>query len=238
LLGTAEASKGSALKVFELRNQGRTFDRFVFGDRSPTKLQELRKAVSERFPDRASVPEIEFHAELADTLISKECTRMGSADRAVMFLDPFGMQVSWSSIQQIAASGKIDLWYLAPTGIAINRLMKLRGNIPEPWRRRLDEALGGSGWLEALYDKGPQDLLGHRQVQRESGYEPLITYFEAQWTKLFGGGALPHGLRLRRGNQLPYLLCFACSNPSGAARKPALAIAKHLIETARHGELL
>ena len=162
---------------------------------------------------------------------------MRASDRAVMFLDPFGMQVSWSSIELIAASQKIDLWYLAPTGMAYNRLMQWKGEIPELRRKRLDESLGGRGWESAMYESG-RDLLGNNELHRVQGHEGVIAYFEGQWRKLFGAGALPHGLRLHRGGHLPYLLCFACSNSNVRARKPALAIAKHLVDKARHGNLL
>lgn len=237
LIGATEVRKGSPLRVFELRYQGRAFDRFVFGDRSAAKLHDLESAIRSRFPEGTSRPQIDFRPVDADTLISEECDRMGGQDRAVMFLDPFGMQVSWSSIERIAASHKIDLWYLAPTGMAYNRLMKRSGNIPEQWRRRLDEALGGRGWESAIY-QSTRDLLGHDELRRVEGHEGVIAYFERQWRTLFGDGAMPHGVRLHRGGHLPYLLCFACSNPSARARKPALAIAQHLADRARHGDLL
>jgi three-Cys-motif partner protein len=236
-LGAAEARKGSALRVFDLRYQGRAFDRFVFGDLSRPKLRDLELAIMSRFPDAPLRPSIEFHAMNADQLIAAECDRMGTWDRAVMFLDPFGMQVSWSSIERVAASGKIDLWYLAPTGAAYARLMQLNGRIPQERSRRLDEALGGRGWDDTIYQSAP-DLLGGEQRQRERGHEGVIAFFEGQWRKLFDAGALPHGIRLHRGGQLPYLLCFACSNPRPSAQRPAIAIANHLAEKALHGDLL
>ncbi len=237
LLGATEVRKGSALRVFDLRYQGRAFDRFVFGDLSAAKLRDLEAAIDARLPAPVSRPQVVYRPMNADRLITEECGRMGNLDRAVMFLDPFGMQVSWSSIERIAASHKIDLWYLAPTGMAYNRLMQWKGDIPEQRSRRLDEALGGRGWESAIYQSG-RDLLGHDELRRVEGHEGVIAYFERQWRTLFGDGAMPHGVRLHRGGHLPYLLCFACSNPSARARKPALAIAQHLANRARHGDLL
>jgi three-Cys-motif partner protein len=221
----------------DLRYQGRAFDRFVFGDLTAAKLRDLEATIDAQLPAPLSRPHVVYRPMNADRLIAEECDRMGDLERAVMFLDPFGMQVSWSSIERIAASHKIDLWYLAPTGMAYNRLMKRSGNIPEQWRRRLDEALGGRGWESAIY-QSTRDLLGHDKLHRVEGYESVISYFESQWRNLFGDGEMPHGVRLHRGGHLPYLLCFACSNPSVRARKPALAIAKHLADRARHGDLL
>lgn len=236
LLPAAEASKGSALRVFDLAYRGRRFDRFVFGDRKPAALRALQAAVAERFPDPGMRPPAEFHAVDADALIAAECDRLRTSDRAVMFLDPFGMQVSWSSIERIARTGRIDLWYLAPTGIAMTRLMQRRAEITDVRRRRLDEALGGAGWEAAIYSRF-QDLLGHERKERERGHDAVIAYFESRWRKLFGDGALSPGLRLKHRSNVPYLLCFACSNPNPKARGPALRIAEHLTERASDGQL-
>jgi three-Cys-motif partner protein len=42
--------------------------------------------------------------------------------RALVLLDPFGMQLDWISIERLAHT-KIDLWILIPTGVIVNRLL-------------------------------------------------------------------------------------------------------------------
>ena len=60
--------------------------------------------------------------------------------RAVLFLDPFGMQVTWDTIKAIAGTEAIDLWYLFPLGVGVNRLLKKEiTQIPESWAIKLDE---------------------------------------------------------------------------------------------------
>ena len=39
------------------------------------------------------------------------------------FIDPYGMDLKWSSIEVLKGLG-IDLWILVPTGIGVNRLLK------------------------------------------------------------------------------------------------------------------
>ncbi|GAI54351.1 unnamed protein product, partial [marine sediment metagenome] len=52
-------------------------------------------------------------------------------NRAVLFLDPYGMQVNWETIKAIANTEAIDLWYLFPFGIGVNRLLqKDAGKMP------------------------------------------------------------------------------------------------------------
>ena len=36
------------------------------------------------------------------------------SERAVLFLDPFGMHVEWSTLEAIAKTGAVDVWYLFP----------------------------------------------------------------------------------------------------------------------------
>jgi three-Cys-motif partner protein len=47
---------------------------------------------------------------------------------ALTLLDPFGMQVEWSSIEKLAGT-KTDLWVLIPSGIGINRLLDTEGKL-------------------------------------------------------------------------------------------------------------
>jgi three-Cys-motif partner protein len=164
---------------------------------------------------------------------------MKGPDRAVMFLDPFGMQVSWNSIERIGSSHQIDLWYLAPIGGAYGRLMQLDGRIPAERRKLLDQALGGSGWYEALYSSVAPDMLGHAPpAVRDRGWEAIAEYFMSRWRDVFGPGALDVTLPLGHPGRLPFLLCFACSNRNPRAYRPALNIARHLIEGARGGRLV
>jgi three-Cys-motif partner protein len=235
-LPRAEATKGSALMVFELRYEGRRFDRFVFGDRDEAALKRLRADVEAAYPDLARRPDVAYRPMDANELIAAECDSFRDTDRAVMFLDPYGMQVDWRSIERIAASRVIDLWYLAPTGIAFNRLLSPAGRVRNQWIAPLERSLGPN-WDAEFYES-TRDLLGEQGRRREQGYEAVIRSFERKWRALFGEGAPSSGgLRLKAGNSLPYLLCFACTNPSPKARGPALRIAEALMKKARHGEL-
>ncbi len=50
----------------------------------------------------------------ANVLVRRECAWLGGhrSRRAVMFLDPYGMQVEWSTLQAVASCSKVDLWLL------------------------------------------------------------------------------------------------------------------------------
>jgi three-Cys-motif partner protein len=57
-------------------------------------------------------------------------------ERAVVFLDPYGMQVEWSTIEALAPTKGIDLWNLLPLGMGVARLLTYNGNNDEAWKRR------------------------------------------------------------------------------------------------------
>jgi three-Cys-motif partner protein len=72
-------------------------------------------------------------------------------ERAVVFLDPYGMQVEWSTIERLAETKGVDLWYLFPLGVGVARLLTHRGDMSEAWQMRLDLLFGTSKWRERFY---------------------------------------------------------------------------------------
>ena len=61
---------------------------------------------------------------------------IGEKNRAVVFLDPYGAQVDWSTIRDIGETKTIDLWVLFPLGQAVNR-MSTRHEPNPAWTKRL-----------------------------------------------------------------------------------------------------
>jgi len=47
---------------------------------------------------------------------------------ALIFLDPFGMQVDWASIAKLKGTHS-DVWILLPTGVIVNRLLDRKGEL-------------------------------------------------------------------------------------------------------------
>jgi three-Cys-motif partner protein len=84
------------------------FDRLVFMDTKPTYCAALRD-LADRHQDRDIVV-VEGDANRA---IQSEMAWDGwKRTRAVMFLDPYGMDVEWATLEAIAATEAIDVWFL------------------------------------------------------------------------------------------------------------------------------
>lgn len=194
------------------------FQRYVFIEKDVRRFAELQRLPRE-FPhlaDRISVVNEEGNAYL-----QRYCQEMGASSgrRAVVFLDPYGMQVGWDTITAIAATRKIDLWYLFPLGVGVNRLLRLDGQLSEQWRRRLTYVLGTDEWETRFYQTGiTQTLFGPEETTLKCGDFSAITEFLKERLAEIFAAVAPNPLALCNSRNNPlYLLCFAAGNPRGAA---------------------
>lgn len=147
-----------------------------------------------------------------------------------MFLDPFGMQVSWKTLTEIAQTKAIDLWYLFPLGIGVNRLLKKEiESIPLTWVKKLDDIFGTHEWKDLFYKRTQQkNLFGTPDsCEKETDFDRMSDFFLQRLRTIFAGVAdNPLVLKNSRNNPL-YLLCFAAGNSKGA--KTAVKIAEHIL---------
>jgi len=206
------------------------FERYIFIERHPERCSRLEVLRSD-FPHLAK--DIEIRNGDANVEIRTLCSENWTSRRAVLFLDPYGMQVEWATIEAVARTRAIDLWVLFPLGIGANRLLTKSGDIPGPWRRRLDLLLGTEDWYDEFYrTESRPTLFGDDQDRLvKTKVETIGRYFIRRLETVFAGVAPePAILRNSRNNPL-YLLCFAVGNPRG--KDIALKIANHLLREVR-----
>lgn len=72
------------------------FDSYIFIERDPARCAALER-LKEEFPDRAEA--IHVRQGDANEEIQELCEKDWSSHRAVLFLDPYGMQVDWKTIE-------------------------------------------------------------------------------------------------------------------------------------------
>ena len=126
---------GSARIALQVRPR---FTKYIFIERDIDRIVELQKLKSEfkELRDDIVVIQADANSYLQDLCLN----RRWSKNRAVLFLDPFGMQVTWDTIAAIAATKAIDLWLLFPIG-AVNRLLPRNAQISAAWRKTLDRVV-------------------------------------------------------------------------------------------------
>ena len=199
------------------------FSEYIFIEKSAAKAKELEK-LREEFPAlRERIKPVAGDAN--DQIQHICCTWNWRKRRAVLFLDPFGMQVSWRTIECIARTEAIDMFLLFPAGIGVNRMLPGHGNIPDSWCRRLDDILGvpESEWRPEFFKTEP-DLFGGTQLEKTATITSIGAYFVKRLKTVFDHVA-PKPLELKNdsGTTL-YLLCFAAKNAN------AVKIANHVLK--------
>jgi three-Cys-motif partner protein len=205
------------------------FDHYLFIEKSHLRLEALKKDLEREYPDRLGL--CSFRHGDANNVLKAWChERNWKKERAVVFLDPYGMQVEWSTIEVIAATKAIDLWYLFPLGIGVSRLLTYRGNIEESWQARLDSVLGTGQWREEFYQSNTTlDLFGETRenIQRTATPASIEAFIHKRLASCFE--AVAKGLVLRNTRSSPlYLLCFAAANKRGAPT--AVKIAQDILD--------
>ncbi|MBD2126900.1 three-Cys-motif partner protein TcmP [Microcoleus sp. ZQ-A2] len=203
------------------------FTKYIFIEKDESKIAELNKLKAE-FTNLAN--DITIIQSDANIYINELCAKNWKTNRAVLFLDPFGMQVPWSTIASIARTEAIDLWYLFPIGIAVNRLLKKDGNIKHSIRRRLDEVFGTPEWYETFYSiRTERDLFGNYSfTEKTADFQLIAKYFVERLKTVFEGVAENPLLLVNSQNSPLYLLCFASANKKGAPT--AIKIAQHILK--------
>ena len=203
------------------------FHGYLFIDKSRSRLAELQKMIKNDHP--ALLSRCDLRQGDANELLTRWCReRDWAKERAVIFLDPYGMQVEWNTILALANTKAVDLWYLFPLGVGVARLLKHDGKLDESWEKSLDSVLGTTSWRERFYDTTVSEgLFGPLEtVERDAPVEKIQTFIHDRLKGCFSGVA--PGLILRNSKSSPlYSLCFASANERGA--KTAIKIAKEIL---------
>lgn len=110
--------KGAAERVLNIAQDG--FDFYYFIDKDIVSSSQLQEKLTPYQKNKR----LEFRHSDANTEVSKlaDAMRKNSKLKALVLLDPFGMQVDWSSIEKLKGTST-DLWILIPTGVIVNRLL-------------------------------------------------------------------------------------------------------------------
>jgi len=160
--------------------------------------------------------------------------------RAVVFLDPYGMEVSWDTVKSIAETQAIDLWYFFPLMGLYRQAAREILAIDDIKRARLNNILGTSDWEEAWYNKdqvAPDLFQEPSSAIRTADVDKIERYVKGRLKTIFKGSVLdPLRIRNERGAPLASLF-FAVSNPNARAVKVATDIAGHILASGKSSQV-
>ncbi len=216
---------GSTINALEVKPP---FDEYVFIEKNEKRISELNNLKSD-YPNLAD--KIFPISADANEYLQNFCQGDWRFKRAIVFLDPYGMQVKWNTIEAIAKTQAIDLWILFPLGVAVNRLLRKDGKISEPVKQRLDEMFGTQDWFEAFFKEKERSLFDiQKGFEKTANLDSIADYFNKRLESVFSGVA-KNPLKLHNSKNSPlYLLCFAIGNPNPKAKGLALKLANHILQ--------
>ena len=211
---------GSARVALEVEPQ---FDKYIFIEKDKNRFSELQK-LNDDFPHLSD--RIEIVQADGNTHVQKLCSYdwLGTRRRAVLFLDPYGMEVKWQTIEAIANTKAIDLWLLFPLGVAVNRLLRKDSQIGDSIRKTLNEFFGTADWFDEFYNEEDASLFENSsKLSKVADWDAIENYFIERLDSIFVKVA-DNPLRLYNSHNNPlYLLCFAAGNPKGASTAVRIA---------------
>lgn len=215
---------------------GDRFDHYIFVEEKKRNVAKLEKLVGE-YP--AIAERIRVICGDANVELRKFCgSGVRRGWRAVVFLDPYGNDVEWNSIVAMAKTEAIDLWYLFPAGLGVDRQIGKGGTVHFTHEASLNRLFGTTEWkTEFLEDIEERDLFNNSRSRTLKTATPdsITRYMIKRLKEVFRGGVLDDWYKLGSRGIHMYSLLFACANPRGNAANLALTLAAGVLRSERRG---
>ena len=195
-----EYIRGSPRVALDIPNR---FSRYVFIERDAGRAAELEQLCAEysqacRIEVRRGSAQEEIEA-----LLQGDLGQTGHL--AVVFLDPFGMQISWETIKQLAATKRVEVIVNFALGMSIQRVLTRSAEQQPGWREALDRFFGSPNWYDRVYEEHT-DLLGTTTQKRPDAGKRLLEWYRARLKDAFGHVSPAKLIRNTRGGHLYYLI--------------------------------
>lgn len=176
----------------------------------------------------------------ANDLIAEVCDKIDWRNsRGVLFIDPFGNSLDWTTLEHVAQNTKLDVWYLFPLSGLFRQAPIAHNRLTEDKRASITRLLGTGEWEEYFYKVSPkssQPMLGETQdffpneeeiMIRAATVDGILNYVSQRLRTIFPFVTEPRVLR-GPSNAPLYALYLALSNDSKPARALATRLTDHL----------
>ena len=189
-----------------------SFRSYIFIEKESWRIKKLEK-LKEEF----SNIDIKIKEGDCNKIIVEEITpliRYRNFNRGIIFLDPFGMDIDWSTIESIAKTQALEIFMNFPV-MAINRsiLINNPNKLIKDKIERMNKLWGSPNWMGDIYKETP-DLFGPRIEKVKQTGKSLGTLFKKRLEEVFPHVTFP--LVMRNSINAPlYCLIIASHNPTG-----------------------
>lgn len=231
----ASEHAGSSMRALAVQPP---FDRLYFIDTKSSNLDALGKqiATNEDYKRRAQLLPGDANVHVKSICVE---LRSQPLTRGVIFLDPFGTQVEWSTLRAIADTRKLDVWYLFPlAGVYRNTPLEIDG-LSADKKRAVSRALGTDEWMDRFYSLPSATTLSLFEDEpttppkkRSVNVRGIEAFVHQRLQTLFPQ-VLPPKTVIGQNNVPAFSLFFAVSNPDPTVLGIASRIASHLLKKRR-----
>lgn len=200
---------GSPLVALKLKYP---FKSYIFIEKEDWRIAKLEKLKKE-FPKT----DILIKQGDCNKIIIEEIVpliRYENFNRGIIFLDPFGMDIEWSTIESTAKTRALEIFLNFPV-MAINRSV-LKNNpykLTEVQIKRMNDLWGSIEWRTNIYKEVPNLFGIHIEKVSQTG-KSLGSLFQKRLEQVFPEVTFPLVMKNSKGAPL-YCLVFAGHNPTG-----------------------
>ena len=238
--GEIETSDGGQFLVGSAKRalaSEKKFDHYYFIEADSQKAGELQNMINSEFPQMRGIVTI-YCGDANDKLAEIISNVDWRYNRGLLFLDPYATQVNWATLENVAQTKSIDVWYLFPFS-ALERMLPKNGKY-DKWEDCIDRLLGDAGWRKEFYKKDPQMTLfdlfpepgqsdGERMV-KDANPNHIKEYILSRLGTIFPCGS-KHARIFRNSRNSPmFLFCFAIASESPKAQGLALRMADYILK--------
>lgn len=203
-----------------------SFASYHFIEKKKAHADELAALIASHPNGERATLTTESAADVLPELLKKYPWR---STRGVLFLDPYGLQCSWSMLEAIAATRALDVFFLVSLSGLFRQAAVDERAVDSGKAAALTRFLGTDAWREALYVNRQDDLFGgDPKVTRDKGYEAILKFTRERLTEAFPYVGEPVLLRGRNGVPL-FALFFMVSNPDHKAVALASRVSRDIL---------
>ena len=199
---------------------------FYFIEKDISQFSDLEELKS-FYPNK----KINLHNNDANEVIFNICNKINwNENRAVIFVDPFGLEIKWSLIEEIAKTKAMDMWYFFSISGIYRQAANNFSKISKGKEKLLTEVLGTDEWKNDLYKQAAQgDFFSNgTSMERKAGTDDIVKYVKERLGEIFPAVTAP--LLLPDVVNVRYALFFAVANPKAVAL--SIKVADYILNNA------
>lgn len=208
---------GSPIRALQTEPQ---FDAYWFIDVDSRRIERVER-LREEFPNRI----VEVRQGNCNEVLRNDIIPLipyASRRRAFVFLDPYGLQVDWETVKQLANTRTCDI-FVNFSVMGVTRLLP-REQSPDPEVvEQLNRVMGSTDWITQIYREPPGTQLDLFNNQNEPSKsrdtiqaEWLASLYSTQLEDLFPYVSKPVLMR-NSTNSVLYALCLASHNKTAVS---------------------